>query len=203
MKCIRLAIVFGFIMIFSNGLVSFAAQSREELIVADFDSGTKPNNLGQDFGVWNYDPADKTQGCVMEFSSDDAKRTGGSSLKLTYDVDSPNPAFNGFWMKIEGIDLSPYNYVRFWVKGDHRFMSEFKIELKSTNGERASYSIIKELTEEWQELIIAFKDTPAIAEWRTMSEFTIVFSDRAKKGVKQGTLFIDDISFFYVPEQKK
>ena len=49
-----------------------APAPQSELLVADFDSGDKPNNLGGDFGSWNKDPKDDTQGAYMTFVSDDA-----------------------------------------------------------------------------------------------------------------------------------
>ena len=42
-----------------------------ELIISDFDTGDKPNNLGGDFGSWNKDPEDSTQGCTISFETDD------------------------------------------------------------------------------------------------------------------------------------
>jgi len=173
----------------------------DELIVADFNSGIKPNNIGGDFGTWDYDPNDDTQSCRMEFSHLDSKRSDrGYSIKLQYDVQSPNPAFNGFWMKLEGIDISVYNLLRFWVKGDKEsnFTSRFKVELKNALGNRAVY-FVKGISDEWSEVVIDFKKTRAIEDWTNMSEFTVVFSDIVST-YKEGVLYLDDISFLQVKE---
>ncbi|MDD4860445.1 MAG: hypothetical protein PHR56_09655, partial [Dehalococcoidales bacterium] len=45
------------------------AASGSELLVADFDSGEKPNNIGGDFGAWSKDPTDFSQGCTEAFDS--------------------------------------------------------------------------------------------------------------------------------------
>ena len=69
------------------------ASSAKELMIADFNSGTKPNNIGGDFGCWIKDPADPTQGCIEAF--DRAARYGsvGYALRLIYSVDSENSGF--------------------------------------------------------------------------------------------------------------
>jgi len=85
--------------------VAFAAN---ELMIADFDTGDKPNNLGGDFGAWDKDPNDDTQTCAVSFNfgDDPTGNTDGYSLQMDYDVDSPNPAYNGFWTTLEGKDFS-------------------------------------------------------------------------------------------------
>ncbi|MDD4879251.1 MAG: hypothetical protein PHR22_02205, partial [Candidatus Omnitrophica bacterium] len=51
-------------------ILLFAGQVfAETLVTADFDSGDKPNNIGGDFGAWNKDEADMTQGCKSEFDA--------------------------------------------------------------------------------------------------------------------------------------
>ena len=100
-------------------LMPFEGSTQEildELVIADFNSGMKPNNIGGDFGTWDYDPNDNTQTCEMEFSPLNI-HTGenGYCLKLAYDVQSPNPAFNGLWMQLEGKDVTRYNRLSFWV----------------------------------------------------------------------------------------
>ena len=76
------------------------------MLVDDFNRGEKPNALGGDFGAWDKDPSDPTQTCTIAFDKANAFGGVGYALRLDYDVDSPNPAYNGFWMKLEGIDIS-------------------------------------------------------------------------------------------------
>src|SRR3989338_5975750 len=90
-----------------------------ELIISDFDTGDKPNNIGGDFGSWDKDPNDETQSCQMSFEGQDAVGDPlGYAIRLDYDVDSPNPAYNGFWMKLNNLDATAYNTVNFYLKGD-------------------------------------------------------------------------------------
>ena len=51
-----------------------ALVAAAELMVADFNSGIKPNNLGGDFGAWITDPADKKRralkkACVIKWKT--------------------------------------------------------------------------------------------------------------------------------------
>ncbi|MDD5072390.1 MAG: hypothetical protein PHO67_04480, partial [Candidatus Omnitrophica bacterium] len=64
MKKVCLALTAMAIVLLFAGQV-FAAT----LVIADFDSGDKPNSIGGDFGAWNKDEADMTQGCKMDFDS--------------------------------------------------------------------------------------------------------------------------------------
>ena len=83
------------------------------LLVDDFDRGQKPNALGGDFGSWDKDPSDPTQKCTISFDKAGAFGGVGYSLKIDYDVDSPNPAYNGFWMKLQGSNVSSYAKLTF------------------------------------------------------------------------------------------
>src|SRR3989338_2888870 len=96
-----------------------AIDSGNELVVADFNTGEKPSNLGGDFGAWDKDPNDETQGCQQSFEATHVLGDEtGYSIRLDYDVDSPNPAYNGFWMKLNDLDTTAYNTVNFYLKGD-------------------------------------------------------------------------------------
>lgn len=171
---------------------SFAAK---ELMIADFDSGDKPNNLGGDFGAWDKDPNDDTQTCTISFDfGDDALgNPDGYSLELDYDVDSPNPAYNGFWTKLEGEDFTPYDTLNIYIKGDEAkgFTKRIKIELKDFQS--SSPFILNGITSEWQKFQIPFEKFTRIKDWSSMNEFVIVFDD-VHSSPKVGTIYIDQIS---------
>ena len=67
---------------------SFAAvkSSSSELMIADFNTGDKPSNIGGDFGSWNKDPADFTQGCVESFDSANRHGDAGFAMKLGFRI---------------------------------------------------------------------------------------------------------------------
>ena len=175
--------------------MSASAQWGDQLVIMDFDSGDKPNNLGGDFGAWDKDPNDETQWCEINFEyGDDALgKKDGYSLRLTYDVDSPSPAYNGFWSKLEGEDFSDYDTLNLYVKGDAEkgFTKRIKIELKDYQ-QAASY-ILSGITDEWQKFSIPFEKFRAITDWSSMNEFVIVFDD-INSSPKEGSILIDQIS---------
>ncbi len=167
-----------------------------ELVIADFDTGDKPNNIGGDFGGWDKDPNDETQGTQMAFEADDALGDpAGYSIRLDYDVDSPNPAYNGFWMKLNGENATAYNTLNFYMKGDKagNFTKRVKVELKDMSNKASPY-IVTGVTDQWQKFSIPFSKFRRVTDWSSMNEFVVVFDD-INSNPKAGTIFIDQISF--------
>ena len=172
------------------------APAGSELVVADFDSGDKPNNIGGDFGSWDKDPNDETQGCHMAFEGDDALgNPSGYSVRMDYDVDSPNPAYNGFWMKLNGEDATPYNAITFYIKGDTEkgFTKRVKVELKDMSNQPSPY-IVTGITDQWQEITIPFDKFRRVSDWSAMNEFVVVFDD-INSNPKVGTIYLDNVRF--------
>ncbi|MCM8798920.1 MAG: hypothetical protein NC821_05615 [Candidatus Omnitrophica bacterium] len=183
------------IFIAGLGVILFATAvyAQEKLVIADFDSGVKPNNIGGDFGAWDKDPADFTGMCVESFNVTERYGDSGFCMAIDYDVDSPNPMYNGFWMKLNGVDFSKYKNFRFKVKGDKvkGYTQVFKIELKNNLGEVGKY-YVTEHGDEWKEIVVPFTKFAGITDFHNMSEFVIVFEDwRATK--KEGRIYIDDL----------
>lgn len=173
-----------------------AMAAGQELVIADFDTGDKPNNIGGDFGAWDKDPNDDTQGTQMSFEADDALGDpAGYSIRLDYDVDSPNPAYNGFWMKLNGEDATKYNTLTFYIKGDKDagYTKRIKIELKDMTNKPSPY-IVTGVTEEWKKVSIPFEKFRRITDWKSMNEFVVVFDD-INTSPKTGTVFIDQVTF--------
>lgn len=167
-----------------------------EIVIADFDTGDKPNNIGGDFGAWDKDPNDDTQGTKMSFESDDAKGDpSGYSVRLDYDVDSPNPAYNGFWMKLNGENVSAYNTLSFYVKGDGKagYTKRFKVEMKDMSNKPSPY-IVSGVTDQWQKISIPLAKFRRITDWSAMNEFVVVFDD-INSSPKAGSILIDGVTF--------
>ncbi len=167
-----------------------------ELVIADFDTGDKPNNIGGDFGGWDKDPNDESQGTQMSFDTDDSQGdASGYSIRLDYDVDSPNPAYNGFWMKLNGEDATAYNTLNFFVKGDAKlgYTKRFKIELKDMTNKPSAY-IVSGVTDQWQKISIPFEKFRRIENWNSLNEFVVVFDD-INSNPKTGGILIDQVTF--------
>jgi hypothetical protein len=183
---ITLALVFG---------IPAMAAAANELVIMDFNTGDKPNNLGGDFGSWDKDPNDDTQWCetAFEYGMDALGDSSGYALRLKYDVDSPSPAYNGLWTKLEGEDFSDYNTLNIYIKGDAAtgFTKRIKIELKDY--QKSAAYIISGITEEWQKFSIPFEKFRTLSDWSSMSEFVIVFDD-INSSPKEGSILIDHVS---------
>lgn len=178
------------------GVQSTSALANRELVVADFDTGDKPNNIGGDFGGWDKDPNDETQGTQLSFEPDDALGDpAGYAIRLDYDVDSPNPAYNGFWMKMNGEDASGYNTLSFYLRGDAEtgFTKRIKIELKDMSNKPSPY-IVTGITDQWKKFSIPFEKFRRVNDFSSMNEFVIVFDD-INSNPKSGTVFIDHVAF--------
>jgi len=162
--------------------------------VADFNSGKKPSNIGGDFGSWNKDPNDKTQYCNLSFDPQEKRGDAGYAVRLDYKVDSPNPAYNGFWMKLNGFNAAGCQALVFYVKGDpdKKFTSRFKVELKS-KAEVGKF-MVNGVTGEWQKISIPLSKLQGLTDRSALDEFVIVFDDLSCS-VKTGTVYVDDISF--------
>jgi hypothetical protein len=189
------------LMVSGFGIMTHAAWAADkapagnELVIADFNTGDKPNNIGGDFGAWDKDPNDATHGCKMSFDQDDAKGAAGSySIRLDYNVDSPNPAYNGFWMKFNGENATSYNTLNFYVKGDAKagYTKRFKIEMKDTTNKPSAY-MVSGVTDQWQKISIPFEKFRKIENWNSLNEFVVVFDD-INSNPKKGSILIDEIS---------
>lgn len=167
--------------------------SAATLLVDDFDRGEKPNALGGDFGAWDKDPNDATQTASLSFDKANAFGGVGYSLKIDYDVDSPNPAYNGLWSKLEGADLRSYKKLTFYVKGDKEagYTPAFKIELK--NGKEVGRYVLKGVTDQWKRVSIPLSEF-GLKDLRGMTEFVIVFDD-VTADPKTGTIYLDEVAF--------
>ncbi len=174
----------------------FVLAQGTDLVLADFDSGDKPANTGGDFGTWDKDPDDDTQGTQMSFEPDDALgNPSGYSIRLDYDVDSPNPAYNGFWLKLNGEDARDYLALTFYMKGDSSkgFTKRVKIELKDQSNRPSPY-VVANVTWEWQKVSVPFEKFRKVTDWSRMNEFVVVFDDINSRP-KTGTILIDQIAF--------
>ena len=164
------------------------------LVVADFNKPINSSNIGGAFGTWDKDPNDATQGCRMTFVKDDALGSkDGMSVRLDYDVDSPNPAYNGFWLKLDNVEVSNYDTLSFYLRGDAEtgFTSKIKVEIKDKKGGKDT-RVVESISQKWQKISIPLKFDRSIK--KPLSEFTIVFDD-VNSWPKQGAILIDEIEF--------
>lgn len=172
-------------------LLTLAASAN--LMVADFNSGVKPNNLGGDFGCWIKDPSDPMQGCVESFDAKDRYGENGYALRLIYSVASKNPAFGGLWMRLPNLDASHFEALAFRVRGDAGmgYTKTFKVELKDAL-DQSSHSYVTNVTDQWQDVVIPLSSFEGMANPRKLKELVVVIEDTTATA-KQGVIYLDDI----------
>ena len=170
---------------------------EKAVLVADFDDAQPKNNLGKEIEIWlRGDGSDTTQSCRMTFVKDEALgNPEGHSLRLDYDVDSPNPAYNGMRMDLNFFNATPYKRLNFYVKGDSEkgYSNRIKIELIGMN-KRPSPHIFEGVTNEWRLVSIPLEEFMLIQDWTTLEKFVVVFADIINNP-KTGTIYIDHIYF--------
>ena len=176
-------------------LLLLALAASAELMVADFNGGSKPNNIGGDFGAWIKDPADPMQGCVEAFDAKDRYGEKGYALRLIYSVASKNPAFGGLWMRLNNLDASRFGALAFRVRGDAGmgFTKTFKVELKDSI-DQSSHHYVNNVTDQWQDVVVPLSAFEGMANARRLKELVIVIEDTTATA-KQGVIYLDDIRF--------
>jgi len=162
-------------------------------LIAVFDSGLTLNALGGQFGAWAKDPSDPTQQCTMAFIKPGYDGTG-KCIKITYSVDSPNPAYNGFWMKLADYNASAYKKLVFWAKGEPAGTppNNFKVELK--NAKEVGHFYVSGITDDWTKIEIPLDKFEGLTDYQKLTEFTVVFED-SNTAPKKGSLSIDEMYF--------
>jgi len=176
---------------------ALAAEEGNSLIVADFDNAQSTNNLGKEIEIWlQGDGGDETQTCQMSFVKDDALgEERGHSLQLDYDVDSPNPAYNGMRTDLGNFDATGYKNLNFYVKGDaaRGFGKRLKVELIGPDMRPSPY-IFDGVTTEWQKVTIPLSEFWVVRDWTQLQKFVVVFADIVNDP-KSGTVYLDHVHF--------
>lgn len=190
------------------------------LVLSDFNSGSLYTNIGSLSGGDEEDPG-KTFAVVVG-EENVTKGRSGYSVMLDYDVDMPGE-YSFYWMKLgkkqseqgdatDTLDLSDYDYLSFWIKGQKGAESA-KVELhEDRDGNNvftfgtdvssyvytAAYIPSGKVTTEWQKIVIPLDSFKAIRDWSNVLELVIVFENM--KGPGKSALYVDDFIFGKRPE---
>ncbi|MDP8233196.1 MAG: hypothetical protein P9M06_00110 [Candidatus Saelkia tenebricola] len=187
------------ILLLSLLILNFSLLNAEELKIADFDRGEKPNLISGDYGTWNRIEWDRSQFCNESITSDPriAYNGRGCSLTLDYDVDSPNsPAYNGFWMRLERMDLRNWEYLSFYAKGDEGigYTETLTVEMKNIHGKIASF-LVEGITSKWRKIVVPFEAMNKAEDFSEVYEFSIIFDEKTVTK-KTGRIFIDEFYLY-------
>ena len=138
-----------------------------------------------------------------KFTIDSKEKVGeGSSLRLEYNVDGVK-AFNGFWMKLGGVDrgnnfdATGFKTLTLQVKGDKNagIPAMFRVELKGDAGDVIGQYYVRKVTPEWTRVEIPLETyvTQGV-QLASLNELTIGFENKsALPGAVKGAIWVDDI----------
>jgi len=175
-----------------RSLAQAKLNSKEPLLLQSF-SDPRLNALGQPWGVWEHDPADKNQGCSANIVLDKRNQKNEQVLKIDYDVDSPNTASNGFFTLIGEKDLSAYKYIEFWIRRDS-FGYDRIVEFQFLIGSTIFPYEVRGVSRVWTKVKIPLRKFKGLKNWAKIDQFTIVFN-KEKIRHKEGTILIDELTF--------
>ncbi|MDP3704099.1 MAG: hypothetical protein Q8R78_06900 [Candidatus Omnitrophota bacterium] len=163
-------------------------------VIADFNRPGHRTNDDLSYGAWNSDPGDPTQSCRVRLV--DTERVGpeGFGLLIDYDVESPNPAYNGFWLKLPEVPLAAFGALSFSIKGDAQrgFTRRLRLELKDRS--HVAGFQLEGITAEWTQVQVPLRAFAGIEALRRATEFVIVFDDETVTE-KVGTVYLDNLTF--------
>ncbi len=159
------------------------------LEIADFED----EETARSVGTWERNVLDPDQSVKVRIVGEDrAGKKEGKALAIDFDVDSPNPAMVGVWIKLENQDLSSFDTLHVHLKSEGgRFRGAVAVQLTDSLYRKAAYSI-SNIKEEWKEYQIPLKKFARIANWSQVKEFEIILDDM-NAIPKEGTLLIDEI----------
>ena len=117
---------------------------------------------------------------------------GTYTVRLEYDIVD----WGGFWIQLQGADLSPYSQLVFDVKAGQQEVPEWvKIELKRAGSQQISIlrRNLSEITTNWQTMAVDLSGFRG-----SLSSFTdveeLVFTFEANGSRKTGVIYLDNIS---------
>ena len=192
------ALLAGFLMLLMPACATLNDDTKRPtgsfVMLANFDSLLEVNDYdGSLFGQWDGFPDDLSQKCEIGFVSPGRNGTG-SCLRIKYNVNSTQVAYNGFWMQFKKLDFKDYSKVTFWARGDvgGRFPKEIRIELKNEQ-KKVFQKVVSGIEDDWKKFEINLKESSFLDDWQYISEFVVVFS-KDDIDVLNGTVYIDDIA---------
>lgn len=199
---IRISVA-GLLGLASVGSCASAERAREQepapylLVVADFDQSGHLTNLGQPYGAWQVDPDDPTQFCRARLK-DAQPPAKGYVLEVDYDIDSPNPAYNGVWMKLPAIPMAEFSSLRLMVRGDPERGCTRRVKLELKGSGQVARFVLDGIGPEWKILRIPLRAFEKMSAIKHANEFVIVF-DEETVTQKMGRLVLDEVAFERAP----
>jgi len=159
-----------------------------EIILTDFEKNTNRNAFGGVSDTWEKNPEDPREFCKSKI----IREKGDAFLQLRF-KETPD-SYNGYYLKLNGADLRPYENFSFEIRGGKNDAPEIvKIELKNSKNEVGRYYIAN-ISPYWREIKIPLKNFRGISRFDKMSELVFVLEGNKLK-TTEGTFFVDNLKF--------
>jgi hypothetical protein len=153
-------------------------------MIVNFDSCTGFTKLGGEMGA-AFIPPDNS--LVVSYVPEDRP---GCVARLEYEIVD----WGGFWIRLQGADLSPYSQLVFDIKADpQEIPKEVKIELKRAGLQEVSIRRISGITAEWQTMSVNLEDFEgSLPSFADMEELAFVFEANDFGSI--GVVYLDNIA---------
>ncbi len=166
-----------------------------ELPAETVDSGPSliPISDFSKVSTWTRDSSDDTVSIKAVYGlSDKTGKSKQRSLRIAYDVESPNPAFGGVNIPLNSLNCSGCNTLRLKTRGTP---STLKIEAHCSGG--IGVTRLRGISpDDWTESVIPFTALGGmITDWSSVDRIVLVFEDNVSVP-KTGMLLVRDIEFF-------
>jgi hypothetical protein len=156
-------------------------------MIANFDGCRGITRLGGKMGA-TYDRHSSNR--LIESYVQEGKH--GCVVKLEYEI----VTWAGFWIQLQGIDLSRYGELVFDIRADQRDVPEkVKVELKRAGIQEISiqYYNLAGITTSWQTISVNLIDFEgSLSSFRDMEE--LVFTFETTEEEKIGVVYLDSIA---------
>lgn len=173
---------------------SLPLPAEELRVLDDFESRRWVNKLGGGAGAWEKFPLDTAEYCHATFADEPWNGAPNTVLRLQYSASDYD--YNGYFSKLNGLDLRPYQGITFWIRGGREFRPQsVKVQVKTIF--RTANCYVTGITDQWKKVYVPFSKFENFGdhnEWKRCSELVIVFEGQKVKS-PGGVAYFDDIAF--------
>ncbi|MGB9670573.1 MAG: glucoamylase family protein [Halothiobacillaceae bacterium] len=130
----------------------------------------------------------------------------GLALRVRYDLTDPTAAPQGLLLRLPEMDVSAYDHLSLWVRGDRRqgFPHQLRVRFldpdESPTGQAGKGFTVIGLNEEWRQLLIPLNPLSGIREGGRPSLLFLQL-DPALVENRQGMFFLDDIALVHTGQR--
>ena len=174
----------------------------KRLILHDFDRADQTNNLGGSSYTWTSSWDDSTSESEFTLVSTERRGNHGNALHLFYEFNPDNSlrSRTGFRTDLNNLDVSDYDHVEFWIKGDkdRGYGRDLRIAFLKPESEFPQYEksgsyVVKGIKDDWERIRVPLNIMNGIEDWTNLKALIISFHSRRSK-TKKGAYYVDEFA---------